>query len=179
MFQLRGRVVSGHRRGGSQLGFPTANIELSASVIRDLTPYLNGVFYGWGLVEAASVSDTAHPDATTAFDVPLPIMFSVGFNPHFKDTALTVEVYFDHKFSKDFYGSCVRVLCLGKLREQKAYTTLDNLMADIRNDVSEGAKRLASTEGQEWRRDPYLSVSASPLTDVPVPSFALASPSKL
>ena len=126
---LRGKVVHGHARGGSQLGFPTANVAMNDAVVAALTPMKNGVFCGFAAVE------------TEPLEV-LPMVMSVGFNPHFKDQTLTAEVHFVHKFEKDFYVSVIRVAAIARLREQKQYDSLQGLIDDIRNDCRNGVEAV-------------------------------------
>ena len=104
------------------LGFPTANLNLNTKCIQSLVPYENGVYYGWGVIV---------PDYP---NVVLPVVMSVGFNPHFKDEVLTAEVHFIHKFQQDFYGSVVKVAICGKLREQQGYNGLKELIEAIQED---------------------------------------------
>jgi FAD synthase len=162
-WMLRSVVVRGHQRGGSMLGFPTANMLLLDDTIEQLRPMENGVFFGWGVVEPKT-------------DTPLPAVLSVGYNPHFSDKALTVEVHFVHKFDADFYGATMRILVLGRLRDQKKYNSLDDLIADIRQDVRRGTENL-SEGGDALRQHPILS---APFRATDLPRFiSLPRPSGL
>ncbi|EPY28894.1 riboflavin kinase [Strigomonas culicis] len=143
---LRGKVVHGHGRGGTQLGFPTANLELDAATIQSLKKYSNLVLVGWGCVEGL-------PDRKGG---PFPFAMSVGKNPHFKDVELTAEVYFIHKFESDFYGAQVRILCLGATREQAAFTTLEDLIKTIEGDVRDAERILALEEYAACANDSFV-----------------------
>jgi riboflavin kinase len=132
---LRGLVVHGHGRGGSQLGFPTANIELDEETTQRLMPMSNWVYGGWGVVESSADTSSGSP-------LVLPFVMSVGFNPHFKDKALTVEVHFMHRFASDFYGSVARIVACYCIREQAAFTTLEALIEIIKRDCHDAATKL-------------------------------------
>nr|AGU68138.1 riboflavin kinase [Strigomonas oncopelti] len=147
---LRGKVVHGHGRGGTQLGFPTANLELNAATIESLKKYSNLVIVGWGCVEGLP----GHAGG------PFPFAMSVGKNPQFKDLELTAEVYFLHKFENDFYGSYVRILCLGATREQAAFTTLEELIKTIENDVVQTKQVVAMKEYEACERDSFVQPDA-------------------
>jgi riboflavin kinase len=156
---LRGIVVRGHQRGGTMLGFPTANVYLDDATIARLAPMSNGVFYGWAAVE---------PDTAAVY----PMVLSVGFNPHFKDQHLTVEVHFMHKFTgdkADFYGASMRLVALGRLRDQKAYEGLESLIADINGDVRAATALLAAPAAAAAKEQhPMLRIPAKQRTAMPL-----------
>jgi riboflavin kinase len=106
----------------------------------------NWVYGGWGLVEASSSSaePAAAADESSAAGIPriFPFVMSVGFNPHFKDKSLTVEVHFLNRFSSDFYGSTVRIVSCYCIREQGAFTTLEALIEMIKTDCRDASARL-------------------------------------
>ncbi|CAD2216713.1 riboflavin kinase [Angomonas deanei] len=152
---LRGKVIHGFGRGGSQLGFPTANIELDDATTAALQKYKNLVIFGWGCVEPSSPPASLSP----AECGPFPFAMSVGHNPQFKNKDLSAEVYFLHKFKEDFYGSYVRILCLGVLREQSAFTTLEELIQTIEKDCTDTSEQLKKEEFKKLESDPFLHPS--------------------
>ena len=148
------------------LGFPTANMFLQQPQIDALQLMENGVFYGWGVVEPK-------------LDDVIPVVLSVGHNPHFNDKALTVEVHFVRKFDADFYGATMRILVLGKLRDQKKYDGLEALIADIQRDVDGGVELLAAPKATAFKQAEVMT-RAMKSVDVPllvqdVPSPAVSS----
>lgn len=146
---IRGVVVHGHGRGGTQLGFPTANVGLDNDTTQLLLPLQNWVYFGFGIVEGVNEGDGN----------PLPMVMSVGFNPHFHDKRLTVEAYFLHKFPQDFYGSMVRIIACGAIREQGAFTTLEDLIKTIRRDCDVALEKLREPGFQFWANHAFLSKS--------------------
>lgn len=138
------------------LGFPTANMFLQRSTIEHLVPYDNGVFFGWGVVEPIKEGSVA-----------LPVVLSVGHNPHFADKAVTVEVHFVHAFADDFYGATMRIVVAGRLRDMKKYSGLEALIEDIKADVRRGTETLNSVAEVKELRTHDLLFTPMAATDVP------------
>ncbi|KPI86087.1 riboflavin kinase/fmn adenylyltransferase-like protein [Leptomonas seymouri] len=136
---LRGEVIHGFGRGGSQLGFPTANLKLDQEAVEFLKPYDNQVLWGWGCIEVESASrhaDEALRSAAAAQLGPFPFAMSIGNNPQFKNVDCSAEVHFFHDFHADFYNCVVRIITLEKIRMQSAFTTLEKLIQAIEADVA-------------------------------------------
>lgn len=112
-FSLRGPVVRGHERGRA-LGFPTANIAVTAD--RALPAF--GVY-----VTRAHVAGRTYASAT-----------NVGINPTFEEARPSVETYI-LDFEGDLYGREVRVEMLHRLRGEMKFDGLDALTAAIGADV--------------------------------------------
>ncbi|KAK7201285.1 riboflavin kinase/fmn adenylyltransferase-like protein [Novymonas esmeraldas] len=174
---LRGTVIHGFGRGGTQLGYPTANMELSEAAIAFLKPYDNRVLWGWGCVEAAAESDAAAARAGDASPEPLgpfPFVMSIGNNPQFKNVDISAEVYFLHTFDGDFYGRVVRILTLESIREQSAFTTLEELIKTIDGDVAFAKEHLLRSEWAHYQQHAIVDPSAPPPqrgSDASLPSF--------
>jgi len=109
-----GMVVHGDSRG-RHIGFPTANICTS----NELVPP-NGVY------------------ATTAIigGVVWPSITNIGTRPTVDSSGrITVETHvFD--FDRDLYGSTIRVAFVQRLRDERAFESLDALKAQIAQDCS-------------------------------------------
>lgn len=52
---LRSEIVKGFQRGGTQLGFPTANLQLNDTIISQLSQHLNTVWCGFCLIEGDEI----------------------------------------------------------------------------------------------------------------------------
>ena len=165
VWALRGCVVHGFGRGGSLLGFPTANIALDPPTTRLLLPLDNGVYFGWGCVEGK--------DAKEPCLGPYGMVMSLGHNPHFHDKELTVEVHMLHKFDTDFYGSIVRIVVCGYLRQMAAFTTLDALIDMIRHDIDIAKKQLFEKPHARWKECRFLLDQGAEFTAKGVPQLVL------
>ncbi|MDF1593971.1 MAG: bifunctional riboflavin kinase/FAD synthetase [Desulfobacterales bacterium] len=121
-YQIRGVVITGRNRGGRQLGFPTANIQLEDELcpkngIYAVTVECGGSFY--------------------------PGVANIGYSPTFDDHQFTVEVYLID-FSGDLYGKHLRVNFVKRLRDEKRFGNLADLSAQIKQDVSDARVILAA-----------------------------------
>ena len=120
-YQIRGKVVVGRSRGGSQLGFPTANIEMQDELCPRTGIYAVTVDFG----------DRSNPGVA-----------NIGYSPTFDDRQFTVEVYL-LDFCGDLYGKQLRVNFVKRLRDEKRFDTLSALSDQIGQDVAEARKILA------------------------------------
>ena len=115
---LAGVVVTGDRRGGAELGFPTANVELD-----DSAPELpeDGVYAGW-------LEDAAGDRRLAAV--------SVGSRPTYygEHGARLLEAYV-LDFAGDLYGQHVRVGVTARLRGQERFSGSEQLIAQMHRDV--------------------------------------------
>ena len=108
-FELDGTVVAGHQRGGT-LGYPTANIALGA----DLVCPRFGIYAGSALGHRAAVS--------------------IGTNPHYGGTERRIEPYL-LDFDGDLYGKRLVVELWERLRDEEAFASEAELVAQIARDV--------------------------------------------
>jgi riboflavin kinase / FMN adenylyltransferase len=112
-YEIRGRVVGGHRRG-RLLGFPTANLETGSEILPDGVFITETVFRG-----------RAYRSLT-----------SVGTNPTFGPHPLTVETLV-LGFKGSLYGAAITVRFLKRIRPTRAFPDAASLTARIRRDVGE------------------------------------------
>jgi riboflavin kinase/FMN adenylyltransferase len=101
---------------GRHLGFPTANLSFAA----DKCLPAPGVYAMWVRVDGAW-----HAAAT-----------NVGYRPTFGGDRLTVEAYL-LDFSGDLYDREVRAVFVERLREERAYPSVDELVTQIGRDVAD------------------------------------------
>jgi riboflavin kinase/FMN adenylyltransferase len=113
-YSLEGRVVEGVKRG-REIGFPTANIE----PLKDLLP-------GRGVYATMLEIDGVRFESVT----------NIGFNPTFTDkNILSIESHvFD--LDKEIYGKTVRVYFLERLRGEKKFLNVQDLIDQIGNDIA-------------------------------------------
>jgi riboflavin kinase / FMN adenylyltransferase len=118
-FLFEGEVVPGDKRG-RELGMPTANLIPDDAYV---TPG-HGVYAGWA---------NAHPAAV-----------NVGVRPTFETgRGLLVEAHL-LDFDDDLYGQTLRIAFLERLRGEKRFDSVDELVAQMRRDV-EDARRITSS----------------------------------
>ena len=118
-FEVEGVVVAGDQRGGT-LGFPTANLAPEAHL---LIPAF-GIYVGDALGTRAAVS--------------------IGVNPHYGGNERRIEAFL-LDFEGDLYGERVRLELWEKLRDERAFASEEELVAQIADDVA--AARAATRPG--------------------------------
>ena len=124
-YSLRGPVVSGEKRG-RELGFPTANIAVTAD--RALPAF--GVYATW-----AYLGDERLQSAT-----------SIGTRPHFAGDEPSVETFiFD--FDRDIYDQSLRIDLVERLRPELKFESLEGLLEEMRRDVARSREILKSSTG--------------------------------
>jgi riboflavin kinase/FMN adenylyltransferase len=107
--ELEGTVVLGDRRGGT-LGYPTANLSVPA----DLLVPAYGIYAGSALDHRAAIS--------------------IGVNPHYGGDERRIEPYL-LDFEGDLYGRRLVVELWQRLREERAFASEAELVAQITRDV--------------------------------------------
>ncbi|MGO8956371.1 MAG: bifunctional riboflavin kinase/FAD synthetase [Streptosporangiaceae bacterium] len=126
--RVEGVVVRGHQRGRA-LGFPTANLQTPPHTAIPA----DGVYAGW----LASLD----PDGSEL--VRWPAAISVGTNPTFDGRERTVEAYALDRDDLDLYGVYVAVDFTERLRDTLKFGSVEELVAQMRQDVAQ-ARRLLS-----------------------------------
>jgi riboflavin kinase/FMN adenylyltransferase len=110
-YELDGTVVSGDQRGGT-LGYPTANLALGADLV--VPPY--GIYAGFARGHRAAVS--------------------IGVNPHYGGSERRIEPHL-LDFEGDLYGERLVLELWAYLREERAFASEDDLVAQIGRDVEQ------------------------------------------
>jgi len=127
-YSIQGRVAHGHFRGGSVLGFPTANITTPSEVIPAV-----GVYAVFAKVENRP---------------PMGGVVNVGFNPTFNRDDLIIETHlFD--FSGDIYGAGMEIFFVKRLRDEMSFPSVERLKERIGEDVAQARRILAQAGGPE------------------------------
>jgi len=119
-FMVEGEVVSGDQRG-RELGFPTANV----------VPDDRLAIPGHGVY--------------AAFANGVPAAVNVGVRPTFESgRGVLIETYLIDQEELDLYGSVLRVAFVERLRGEKRFASVEELITQMRIDV-EDARRVCST----------------------------------
>lgn len=109
--EVEGTVVAGDARGGT-LGFPTANLRLDPQL---LVP-------AYGIYAGAADGHRA--------------AISIGTNPHYGGAERRVEAHL-LEFEGDLYGRRLVVELWQRLRDERAFASEEELVAQIAQDVEE------------------------------------------
>ena len=121
-FLLEGTVIEGDRRG-RELGFPTANIVPDD----DLVHPGHGVYAGFA---------NGHPAA-----------IHVGVRPMFETgRGLLVEPHLID-FEDDLYGETLRLAFIARLRGEKRFPSVEDLIAAMHHDVEQARELCSSFKG--------------------------------
>jgi len=114
-FEVQGTIVKGRSRGGRLLGFPTANLNPHGELLPK-----RGVYAVRLLIDDALYNGVTN----------------VGVNPTFGDTGLTVETHV-LDYSGDLLGKTIKVLFIKRLRDEKAFKSLEDLSDQIAQDIAQ------------------------------------------
>ena len=123
---LSGEVVAGAERGHS-LGFPTANLQVRA--------------------ERAVPADGVYAVFAMLGKVRRPAVANIGVRPSFDNGERTVETHIID-FDQDIYGCDLVVEFVARLRDERKFEDISDLVAQIGHDKQE-ARRILEDELQE------------------------------
>ncbi len=121
-YQVRGRVVRGRDRGGKLLGIPTANINLND----ELCPK-TGIY-------AVTLECEGLPYRGVA---------NIGYSPTFDDHQFTVEVHI-LDFNDNIYDKKIRVNFIKRIRDEKKFSNISELIDQIKLDIAAARQILAN-----------------------------------
>lgn len=127
-YALVGQVVPGAGRGKT-LQFPTANLKPIHP--EKLIPG-NGVY-----AVAVRINDQVHPG-----------MLSIGTRPTFGESETVVEVHLI-RFEGDLYGRNVHLLFFKRIRDEKLFDKVDDLISQMRLDQVESLRVLQAERSFE------------------------------
>ncbi|MCF8261351.1 MAG: bifunctional riboflavin kinase/FAD synthetase [Melioribacteraceae bacterium] len=121
-YKLHGKVVEGAKRGRT-LGFPTANIELNNDdkLIPQAGVYFTGIYLGnekfYGIM-------------------------NIGYRPTFDDElGIVIEVHI-LDFNRDIYFEKISVELLYRMRDEKKFSSKEDLIAQITEDKNTAIEKL-------------------------------------
>jgi len=115
-FSLQGRVTTGAGRG-SELGFPTTNLEIDP---KQALP-AEGVYVTWAYVDGKAYQSVTN----------------IGRRPTFGGNGGTVETYIVN-YHGDLYGRELKIDIVERLRGEKRFDTVEELKKQIAEDVKQG-----------------------------------------
>jgi riboflavin kinase/FMN adenylyltransferase len=109
---ISGRVVSGHRRGRN-MGFPTANLASATELLPG-----DGIY--------ATILELQNRCGLS--------VSSVGRNPTFGEGSRTIEAFI-LDFAGDIYGEAVKLSFVQRIREERMFAQIEDLVSQMREDV--------------------------------------------
>ncbi|MFC1950674.1 riboflavin kinase [Chloroflexota bacterium] len=121
-FILNGRVTSGADRG-SELGFPTANLNIDPEQALPA----DGVYATWAYID----------------DKVYQAMTNVGKRPTFGGSERLIEVHL-LDYHGDLYGHKLKIDLMERLRSEKQFGTTEDLKKQITKDIKQGRAILTS-----------------------------------
>ena len=124
-YQIRGTVQEGKKRGGTVVGFKTANLNLSEE---DLCPR-HGVYVTQVVYDGKCYGG----------------VLNIGYNPTFGENKLSAETHiFD--FNQDIYGRKIKINLLKYLRGEKKFSGPEELAEQIHHDIRQAKEILAEAQ---------------------------------
>ena len=126
-YSLQGQVVIGDRRG-TDLGFPTANLDIDSEIVLPG----DGIYATWAFVDGVRYASAT----------------SIGVRPTFGLSERLLEVHV-MDFEQDIYGKSMCVEFVGKLRDQETFQSVEELVNQINQDVTDSRKVLAQDRGAQ------------------------------
>jgi riboflavin kinase/FMN adenylyltransferase len=131
-YAVEGVVVRGDGRGGRELGIPTANLDVAGGLARPA----NGVYAGHLGEEPEGPEGSGEPQGGAPVGQARQAAISVGVNPQFHTSGLRVEAHV-LDFDGDLLGANVWVSFEHRLRDEAAFATVDDLVAQIHRDIDQ------------------------------------------
>ena len=120
---LKGKIVEGEKRG-REIGFPTTNLDTN-----------------WELLPKPGVYATISVLGGSRYKS----ITNIGFRPTFGENKLLIETHlFD--FSDTVYGEELKVEFFQRLRDERKFESVDDLIAQIKLDVEEVKNILTNIE---------------------------------
>ena len=139
-FTLEGRVVKGVGRGKG-LGFPTANILTDKEILPRPGVYAVKVRFRDEMYDA---------------------VMNIGFNPTFGSERISLEVHL-LDFSADLYDETLRVYFVERLRDEKVFESVGQLVKAIAADIESARDILQRNKVVVYSE--YLDCGAEPLEE--------------
>ena len=113
LYSIAGTVIEGYQRG-RELGFPTANVSSTYELIPGHGVY--AVVVDWREQRYDGVAN-------------------IGVNPTFGRTQQSIEIHL-FNFSRELYGETIEISFLKKIRDERAFPSVADLVKQIGQDVA-------------------------------------------
>jgi riboflavin kinase/FMN adenylyltransferase len=126
-YSIWGRVVEGERRG-RVLGFPTANLEPENEIVPRRGVYATSV----RVFEGDQLGEQVHPSVT-----------NIGVRPTFEAGSVLTEAHL-LDFDDDLYGARIELRFHARIRDEKRFSSPEELAGQIERDTAEARRIHAS-----------------------------------
>lgn len=113
-YYIKGNTVEGEKRG-RKLGFPTANLETEWELLPKI-----GVYASYAYVEGKRYQSITN----------------IGFRPTFGENRLLIESHL-FNFSDNVYNKPMKIEFMNRLRDERRFSSIDQLVLQIKKDVEE------------------------------------------
>ncbi len=114
-FYLQGKIVKGEGRGRT-IGIPTANLETKSELYPNTGVYVTGVEYDGDMLRSVT---------------------NIGYNPTFENSGgIKIESHI-LDFSKDIYDSEIKIHFFKRLREEKKFSKVKDLVTQVKLDIKD------------------------------------------
>lgn len=143
---VSGKVQRGFGRGSRDLGTPTAN--LPGELVDGIDEVKrDGVYLGYGIVPKYGSKVVK-------------MVANLGRNITYGDVEERVlEAYLmTEEYEEEFYGEEMKLCIIGFMRPEWKFTSIEELIAHIRNDVAVSEAALELSAATEFRSHPSLKV---------------------
>jgi riboflavin kinase/FMN adenylyltransferase len=111
-YLIMGKVIKGKGRG-KEIGYPTANLEVSP--LKLLPP--SGVYAVWVLLNGEKLKGA----------------LNIGKRPTFGEKEISIEVHI-FNFNRNIYGKTLKIEIIKRIRDEKKFPSIENLKIQIEKD---------------------------------------------
>lgn len=76
------------------------------------------------------------------------MVMSLGWNPYFQNKEKSAEVHILATYGRDFYGATLHLTIMGYLRDERDFSSIEELKNAIRTDIEESKMLLGGYADQ-------------------------------
>ena len=122
LYSFKGKIVKGDDRG-KELGFPTANLSIKNE---DKLIPAEGIYASQCIIDGEKYYG----------------LLSLGSRPTFYTDGEIIPEFYIFDFNKNIYGKSLEVCLVEKIRDEEKFNSVDELIAQMKNDEKKGKEIL-------------------------------------
>lgn len=84
---------------------------------------------------------------------------SIGWNPFFENKQKSMETHILHHYGRDLYSCILKVCILGYLRPETNFSSLDELIKAINNDILQSKEILDRPDLLKYKSHSFFSTN--------------------